>query len=144
MQIAFHLQQFSRSPSSILETGIPVQLATTSAISSSLHGCAAESFPSGWPNLRPGSVFQFGNTPVLQFGHSSQISGPTCSFQFNTSAVEFLLDVLTALNGRFSAFQISSKSANSRLCLLISASDIEPLQGCLIVFFFNASRSIFN
>src|SRR5208283_1484842 len=92
---------FSFSPSSILLTGMPVHLDTTSAISSSVTLlrtswgvcdsalCLLEAF------------FQLRDLAVLQFGHARQIAGAARAVEFDAKFFQLLFDFGGALERGF-------------------------------------------
>ena len=89
---------FSRSDSSIFDTGMPVQRDTTEAISSS-PTLLISSFISCMSALAAmSSCFSSsGISPVLQLRHAREIAGALRGFEIETRALQFFLDVRRAL-----------------------------------------------
>ena len=137
---------FSRSPSSIFETGMPVQRETTSAISSAVTcmcsslkpfcsaSCAAASCLSS-AGMRPYWISDaFARSP-RRIALSISARARSCS--------SLIFDV--PCTAAFSAFQTSSRSENSRSRRAISSSS--SLRRCFDAAsfsFFNASRWILS
>ncbi|MNQ97933.1 hypothetical protein D3C85_1136040 [compost metagenome] len=136
----------SRSPSSIFDTGMPVHLDTTSAISSSVT-----LLRSSWFSLLPcwSTICRLrsrsGITPYCSSAmrcrsplrRAASISCRACSI--------FCWICAEPCTSAFSDFQISSRSAYSRSSLRMSSSSLaRRFLAASSSSFFSASRSIFN
>ena len=137
---------FSRSPSIILDTGIPVQRDTTSAISSSVT------------LLRNSTVSWVSDSWAIASCFSSSGIRPYCSSDMRVrsparlavsrssfACSRSLLIWAAPCTEAFSDFQISSRSENSRSTFSISLSSSSTcLRAAGVVSFFTASRSILS
>ena len=136
---------FSRSPSNIFATGIPVHRDTTSATSSSVtrernsvgSGCAS----SAWANRRSRS----GSTPCcssdIRVRSPARLACSRSSFACSIS----LLTWAVLCNAAFSANQTSSRLTNSRSTSSICWSSwASSLLAAAVSSFFTASRSILS
>jgi hypothetical protein len=128
---------FSRSPSSIFETGMPVQRETTSAISSSVTLLRSRCVSPLSARLRHAQLLlQFRDAAVLQLGHARQVAGTARRLDLQRACSISLLDVRPPCRAAFSDFQISSRSANSRssssICSQSSSNAFRGLVGLLL------------
>ena len=83
---------FSRSPSSIRSTGMPVQRETTSAISSAVTSCF-----SIWPLVLEASASfrsRLGNDRIEQLAGAREIAAPLHDLELAAGLVELLLQAL--------------------------------------------------
>ncbi|MCY1361018.1 hypothetical protein D9M69_476690 [compost metagenome] len=137
---------FSRSPSSIFATGMPVHLDTTSAISSSVTLLRSSCFSAlpCWSTIcrlrsRSGMVWYWMRAMLSRspLRRAASISCLACSI--------FCWICAEPCTSAFSDFQISSRSAYSRSSLTISSSSLaRRFFAASSSSFFSASRSIFS
>ena len=137
---------FSRSPSIILDTGIPVQRDTTSAISSSvtlLRSSTVSRVSDSWA-----MASCFSNSGIRPYCSSDmRVRSPArrAASRSSLACSRSLLIWAAPCTEAFSAFQISSRSENSRCTLSISlSSNSTCLRAAGSVSFFTASRSILS
>ena len=88
----------SFSPSSIFDTGMPVHLETTSAISSSVTWLRTSCGPSAARRDAPRrALLKLRDAAVLQLRHAPEIAGAPRGLELDAHALEFLADVRRAL-----------------------------------------------
>ena len=88
-------KSFSRSPSNILSTGMPVQRETMAAMWEDL---TASSRSGSWVVVfeRNQLPLEVGNNPVGELARARQVAVPLCDLERAASGVELLLDPLSA------------------------------------------------
>jgi hypothetical protein len=137
---------FSRSPSSIFETGMPVQRETTSATSSSVT-LLRSSVRSVVLSAACACCSCFSSSG------SGRTAARTCASDHRRAAPPrdrasgcSISPLIAAAPCReaFSAFQISSRSANSRSMRRSALQQFQLLLRSLVLSFFTASRSILS
>ncbi len=136
----------SRSPSSIFDTGMPVHLETTSAISSSVTRLRSSviSIISAWlaiSSWRSSSGMRpYCNSDILPRSPARRALSRSI-----LACSNWLLIFCEPCNAAFSVFQISSRSAYSRSTLrMTSFNSSRRFLELASVSFFNASRSILS
>ncbi len=137
---------FSRSPSSIFDTGMPVHLETTSAISSSVTllrtsvGALVSASCAAWMRFSSSGIFPYCSSDMRARSPARRAASKSRRARSSSS-----LMLAAPCTAAFSAFQVSSRSAYSRSSApSCSSSASSRFFDASSVSFFSASRSILS